>query len=248
MLKGFCHFVFFSFLYQLLKLDFSVCFVKELMHADLFIWQIKCISMHTCAFMCNCRDKDLVFCTDLVQGQIILRQTSINISCTSLVYLKDKVSSWMFIVTNHYGSTHKLFLAILYLKSYICLFLPLSINGIPACANKKLLTDILREKWGFHGYVISDEEAVENLVLFHHYANTSMVAMIDVLEAGLNIELTTSRKDPYFFNMSMHAVEIVHTVNEEVISCMFCTEMYCFVFRRFQCSSVSCMAHVCPLP
>ena len=76
------------------------------------------------------------------------------------------------------------------------------INGIPACANKKLLTDITRQKWGFHGYVISDEEAVENLVLYHHYANSSMEAMIDVIEAGLNLELTTSRKNPYFFTMS----------------------------------------------
>ena len=33
-------------------------------------------------------------------------------------------------------------------------FLPLSnlsINGIPACANKQLLTDILRNEWGFKG-------------------------------------------------------------------------------------------------
>lgn len=125
----------------------------------------------------------------------------------------------MFVLTNLYGSTHELCLSFLYLKSYICPFLPLSINGIPACANKKLLTDILREKWDFHGYVISDEEAVENLVLFHHYANTSMVAMIDVLEAGLNIELTTSRKDPYFFNMSMHTVEMLYHA-------CFCTKIY----------------------
>lgn len=75
------------------------------------------------------------------------------------------------------------------------------INGIPACANSHLLTDILRKAWGFSGYVISDEEAVENIVLFHHYANNSMDATIDVLKAGLNIELTTSRKDPYFFTM-----------------------------------------------
>lgn len=35
-----------------------------------------------------------------------------------------------------------------------------SINGIPACANKQLLTDILRSEWGFKGYVISDQGAV----------------------------------------------------------------------------------------
>ncbi|KAG8143056.1 hypothetical protein E2320_000339 [Naja naja] len=29
------------------------------------------------------------------------------------------------------------------------------INGVPACANKKLLTDILRDEWGFQGYVVA---------------------------------------------------------------------------------------------
>lgn len=76
------------------------------------------------------------------------------------------------------------------------------INGIPACANTELLTNTLRKKWGFSGYVISDEEAVENIVLFHHYANNSMEATIDVITAGLNLELTTNRKDPYFFTIS----------------------------------------------
>jgi len=36
------------------------------------------------------------------------------------------------------------------------------INGIPACANKELLTDILRKEWGFKGYVVSDQGAVWN--------------------------------------------------------------------------------------
>ncbi|XP_060568312.1 uncharacterized protein LOC132726918 isoform X1 [Ruditapes philippinarum] len=80
------------------------------------------------------------------------------------------------------------------------------INGIPACANTELLTNTLRKKWGFSGYVISDEEAVENIVLFHHYANNSMEATVDVITAGLNLELTTNRKDPYFFTI-IKAVE-----------------------------------------
>ena len=31
-----------------------------------------------------------------------------------------------------------------------------SINGVPCTADKELLTGILRDEWGFHGYVISD--------------------------------------------------------------------------------------------
>ena len=36
----------------------------------------------------------------------------------------------------------------------VCLFS--RINGIPACANKELLTDIPRGEWGFKGYIVSD--------------------------------------------------------------------------------------------
>ena len=31
---------------------------------------------------------------------------------------------------------------------------PCSINGVPACANEKLLTDILRKEWGFKGLLL----------------------------------------------------------------------------------------------
>lgn len=39
-----------------------------------------------------------------------------------------------------------------------------SINGIPACANKYLLTDVLRNEFGFNGYFISDEGAIEYIM------------------------------------------------------------------------------------
>ena len=45
------------------------------------------------------------------------------------------------------------------MSSYLIIFYA-SINGIPACANKVLLTDILRNEWGFKGYVVSDHEAL----------------------------------------------------------------------------------------
>lgn len=55
---------------------------------------------------------------------------------------------------------------------------PIRINGVPACANKKLLTDILRGEWGFEGYVVSDEGAVELIMLGHHYTRTFLETAI----------------------------------------------------------------------
>ena len=47
----------------------------------------------------------------------------------------------------------------------------LSINGTPACANKYLLTEILRNEWGYKGSVISDNNGVSNIYSGHHYVN-----------------------------------------------------------------------------
>lgn len=65
------------------------------------------------------------------------------------------------------------------LLSLIAFFLACTrINGIPACANKKLLTDILRGEWGFQGYVVSDEGAVELLWLGHNYTHSLLESAI----------------------------------------------------------------------
>ena len=51
-------------------------------------------------------------------------------------------------------------LLILVTSAVLCDYFFLRINGVPACANDKLLTDILRNEWGFKGYVVSDQGAL----------------------------------------------------------------------------------------
>jgi len=52
-----------------------------------------------------------------------------------------------------------------------------AINGVPSSANKWLLTDVLRGKWHFGGYVVSDCGAVSHVVDAFHYANTPEAAI-----------------------------------------------------------------------
>jgi len=59
-----------------------------------------------------------------------------------------------------------------------------SINGIPACANGKLLNDILRKEWGFNGYVISDEGAIENIMTAHRYTDSITDTVTAAVTAG----------------------------------------------------------------
>ena len=63
------------------------------------------------------------------------------------------------------------------------------IDGIPCAASQELLTNILREKWGFKGFVVSDYGAIEMLQTFHHVAGSKKEAAKMALEAGIDIEL-----------------------------------------------------------
>ena len=63
-----------------------------------------------------------------------------------------------------------------------------AVNGIPCTLNKWLLTDVLRDDWGFDGYVVSDCSAPEYIVSQHHYVDTYEEAASLCIKAGLDLE------------------------------------------------------------
>ena len=74
----------------------------------------------------------------------------------------------------------------------------ISLNGVPACANKKLLRQILRDEWNFTGYVVSDEYALEFIVSGHHYLKDATAAAAASIKAGCNLELTSVKHGHIF--------------------------------------------------
>jgi beta-glucosidase len=62
-----------------------------------------------------------------------------------------------------------------------------AVNGIPCCADHFLLTDLLRKRWGFRGYVTSDCDAIYNIYNPHHYAKTLPQAAADAIHAGCDL-------------------------------------------------------------
>ncbi len=63
-----------------------------------------------------------------------------------------------------------------------------SLNGVPATANSKLLTDILRQEWGFQGFVDSDYDAVHELIA-HGLALNNAQAALKALVAGIDMDM-----------------------------------------------------------
>jgi len=62
-----------------------------------------------------------------------------------------------------------------------------SINGIPATANRHTLTDILRNEWGFDGFVVSDWGAVAELM--NHSIGDGPTVARKALEAGVDMDM-----------------------------------------------------------
>jgi beta-glucosidase len=62
------------------------------------------------------------------------------------------------------------------------------LNGVPATASKYLLTDILRTRWGFSGFVVSDYTAVNELVP-HGFARDEKHAAELAINAGVDMDM-----------------------------------------------------------
>lgn len=61
-------------------------------------------------------------------------------------------------------------------------------DGVPVHASRRLLTQLLREQWGFTGQVVSDYGAIKMLFDFHHVAETKTDAGKMALYAGVDVE------------------------------------------------------------
>ncbi len=68
------------------------------------------------------------------------------------------------------------------------------VDGVPSHANRWLLRDVLRDEWGFRGFVVSDYYAIWELsdrpdTHGHHVAADKRDACVLAVRAGVNIEL-----------------------------------------------------------
>ncbi|MBQ3280001.1 MAG: glycoside hydrolase family 3 C-terminal domain-containing protein [Clostridia bacterium] len=86
-----------------------------------------------------------------------------------------------------------------------------SLNGVPSVANKWLMNKVLREEWGFGGVVISDYDAVGELVT-HGVAEDLKDAARLAMEAGCDIDMV---KNAYY----LHLADLVRegAVSEEAL-------------------------------
>jgi len=66
----------------------------------------------------------------------------------------------------------------------------MDLNGVPATGNSFLIQDVLRDKWKFNGFVVSDWESVMNLTT-HGFASGPEDAAVRAVNAGVDMEMTS---------------------------------------------------------
>ncbi len=67
------------------------------------------------------------------------------------------------------------------------------VEGVPAHGNPWLLTGLLRDEWGFKGYVVSDYNDVPRLEFFQHVVDSVEDAAGLALSSGLDVDLPVSQ-------------------------------------------------------
>ncbi|PTX18863.1 beta-glucosidase [Pontibacter mucosus] len=65
-----------------------------------------------------------------------------------------------------------------------------SIDGVPCSSNEYLLSDLLRDEWGFDGFTVSDLGSISGLVGSHRVAATPVEAAALAINAGLDADLS----------------------------------------------------------
>lgn len=77
-----------------------------------------------------------------------------------------------------------------------------SIEGVPSTCNRWLLTEVLKDEWGFQGVVVTDWNNVGRLVYEQKVCANFMEAAVAAVRAGNDIMMTT----PEFYEGALEAV------------------------------------------
>ncbi|KUJ60401.1 glycoside hydrolase family 3 [Flavobacteriaceae bacterium CRH] len=85
------------------------------------------------------------------------------------------------------------------------------LDGIPCAANHWLLTDVLRNEWGFKGIVVSDLGAIKYLQVTHYVTSSPKESIREAVSAGVDMQF-------YDFTNEFWQTSIIELVNEKKLT------------------------------
>ncbi len=90
------------------------------------------------------------------------------------------------------------------------------LNGVASHGNPELLTGVLRDQWGFEGYVVSDSNDIARLYYFMGVAESPEAAAQMGLEAGIDIDLYAEDSYSYLPEMVKKNPELEKLIDRSV--------------------------------
>ncbi|TXG39496.1 glycoside hydrolase family 3 N-terminal domain-containing protein [Seonamhaeicola maritimus] len=90
------------------------------------------------------------------------------------------------------------------------------LNGVASHGNPELLTGVLRDQWGFEGYVVSDSNDIARLFYFMNVAESPEAAAQMGLEAGIDIDLYAEDSYAYLPKMVKKNPELEKLIDRSV--------------------------------
>ena len=99
-----------------------------------------------------------------------------------------------------------------------------SVDGIPATSHKYLLKDILRDNWGFKGFVFSDLQSIEGIAGTHRVAPSIKHAAALALDAGVDADLggnAYGRNLKQAYNEELISMENIDTAVANILRLKF---------------------------
>lgn len=117
----------------------------------------------------------------------------------------------------------------LYLEPFRCAFCEAGALGVmssyndydgePITGSHHFLTEILRQEYGFKGYVVSDSEAVEFITTKHRVVSNEVEGVAQAVNAGLNIRTHFTKPEDFVFPLRQAIKEgkvSLETINSRV--------------------------------
>jgi len=90
------------------------------------------------------------------------------------------------------------------------------LNGVASHGNPELLTGVLRDQWGFDGYVVSDSNDIARLYYFMKVADSPEAAALMGLIAGIDIDLYAEDSYAYLPEMVQKDPSIEKMIDRSV--------------------------------
>lgn len=90
------------------------------------------------------------------------------------------------------------------------------LNGVPCAGNEFLMKQVLRQEWGFDGFVVSDWDAIEELTV-HGFAANDRHATREAVQAGIDMEMAST-----LYARHLPALIEEGSISEQQIDAMVC--------------------------